>query len=109
MSLLLQLLIVHALADFPLQGDVMAKGKNWNRKPDNIPLGQKPMAVWFHYLTAHALIHAGAVWLITGNMWFGVAELALHWILDFMKCENWTNPHQDQLLHIGCKIAYVIL
>ena len=109
MILLLKLLIGHALADYPLQGDAIAKGKNRHSPPYGIPPGQKPCAVWWHYLTAHALIHAGAVWIITGNVGFAVAELALHWAIDFAKCENWTNPHQDQALHVACKMAYVLL
>lgn len=109
MFLLFALLIGHALADFPLQTEAMAWGKNRHNTPANIPAGQKPVAVWFHYLTAHALIHAGFVWLITGNVFFGVAELLLHWIIDFVKCENITNPHQDQGLHVACKVLYCLL
>jgi len=109
MSLLFALLICHALADYPLQGDAIAKGKNRHNPPFGIPPGQKPVAVWFHYLTAHALIHAGFVWLLTGSVIFGLVEFALHWFIDFAKCENWTNPHTDQLLHIACKIAYVLI
>jgi len=71
--------------------------------------GQKPVAVWWHYMTAHALIHAGAVWLVTGNVWFALAEFVLHWAIDFAKCENWTNPHADQALHVACKVAYMLL
>lgn len=109
MSALFALLIGHALADYPLQGEAIAKGKNRHNPPHGIPAGQKPVAVWFHYLTAHALIHSGFVWLITGSVWLGLAEFVAHWLIDFAKCENWTNPHQDQLLHIACKIIYVII
>ena len=109
MELLFKLLIGHALADYPLQGDATAKGKNRHNPPYGIPPGQKPVAVWWHYLTAHALIHAGAVWIVTDSMWFALAEFVLHWGIDFAKCENWTNPHQDQALHFACKVAYVLL
>lgn len=109
METLFKLIIVHALCDFPLQGPAIAEGKNRNRPPFGVPSGQKPCAVWIHYLTAHGLIHAGGVWLVTGNVWFALAELVLHWAIDFAKCENWTNPHQDQALHITCKIAYALL
>jgi len=108
LSTFFQLLIGHALADYPLQGEAMAKGKNRNNPPHGVPAGQKPVKVWFHYLTAHALIHSGAVLLVTGNYYLALAELVLHWIIDFAKCENWTNPHVDQLLHIGCKVGYVV-
>jgi Protein of unknown function (DUF3307) len=108
-SLLFALLIGHALADYPLQGEAIAKGKNRHNPPFGIPPGQKPVAVWWHYLTAHALIHAGFVWAITGIVWLGVAEFVLHWIIDFAKCENWTNPNGDQALHVICKIIYSVL
>jgi hypothetical protein len=108
-TLLFKLMIGHALADYPLQNDAMAKGKNRHNPPYGLPPGQKPCQVWFHYLIAHALIHAGVVWIITGSVGFALAELVLHWMIDFAKCENWTNPHQDQLLHIGCKVVYAWL
>lgn len=109
MLLFFKLLIGHALADYPLQGDAMAKGKNRHNPPYGIPPGQKPVAVWTHYLTAHALIHGGFVWAITGSPALGLVECVLHWIIDFAKCENWTNPHQDQFLHIACKAVYACI
>ena len=109
MEMLFKLLIGHALADYALQTDTMARGKNRHNVPQGIPPGQKVVAVWWHFLSAHALIHAGAVWLVTGNVWFGLAEFVLHWCIDFAKCENWTNPHQDQAFHVACKVAYVLL
>ncbi len=100
------LLIGHALCDYPLQGDATAKGKNRHSPPYGIPQGQKPVAVWFHYLTAHALIHSGAVWIITLSPWCALGEFVAHWLIDFLKCENVTNPHTDQLLHIACKVLW---
>ena len=102
------LMMAHALADFSLQGDAMAKGKNRNRKPDYVPEGQKLMPCWPYWLSAHALISGGAVYLVTGSIYLGCAEVILHFIIDFIKCENWTNPHIDQALHILCRIGYVI-
>lgn len=101
---LFYLLAGHALADFPLQGEFIAKAKN--RHTFNGPLGQKPMKVWLHALTAHALIHGGMVALITGSLWLGLAETAAHWLIDFGKCENWYGIHTDQGLHVGCKILW---
>lgn len=103
---LFALLIGHAVADFALQSDSMARGKNRNRPPENIPPGQVPMAIWPYWLTSHALIHAGAVWLVTGNMWLAAAELVVHWVIDFAKCENWTGIHTDQFLHVMCKVLW---
>lgn len=103
------LMVVHALADFSLQSDSMAKGKNRNNKPDFIPTGQKFVPCWPYWLTAHALIHGGAVYVVTGSVLLGAAETALHWGIDFMKCENITNPNEDQALHFLCKISYILI
>jgi len=109
--LLVKLMMGHALADFALQNPDMAKLKNRNNKPDpsKIPAGQKPTPCWFYFLTAHALIHGGTVWVITDVWQLGIMEVCAHWIIDFAKCENKTNPHVDQLLHFLCKVFYVYL
>ena len=61
-----------------------------------------------HCLFAHCLIQAGFVWLITGRVVLGVAELLLHLCLDALKCEGRINFHTDQLLHVLCKAGYVL-
>lgn len=103
--LLFALLIGHALADYPLQGDFLAehKDRHWNGE------GAKhfPGNLWLHCLLAHSLIHAGFVWLISGHVVFGLVELVLHFFLDFAKCEKWTNYTTDQILHAVCKASYV--
>jgi len=104
-----KLLIGHALTDFSLQGDVMAKGKNRHNIPAHIPPGQKLMPCWFYWLTAHALISAGAVWVITGFWWLAVGELVVHWIADFLKCDNVTNPNSDQAIHLLSKVLWATL
>ena len=107
---LFALIIGHAVADFWAQSDSIAKMKNRNR--DNsafIPPGQKAEAVWPYALTAHALIHGGVVWVITGNVWFGLFETVAHWLIDFGKCENWYGMKEDQGMHLLCKIGYTCL
>lgn len=99
--LIFKLLMGHALADYPLQGDFIGKFK-CRHIPSPIP----GVTIWFHLLTAHALIHAGAVLLVTGSPVAAAIEFVLHWFIDFAKCENWTNFHVDQLLHVFCKIGY---
>ena len=98
---LILLLAGHMLCDYPLQGDFLAKGKNRHTPVPGVP--------WWHCLTAHAMIQAGMVYLITGSVWFFVAELAIHWITDFGKCEKWFGINVDQSIHIACKIAWAIL
>ena len=102
------LLVGHALADFSLQSDIMAKLKNRHNKPTWIPEGQKYTPTWFYWLTSHSLIHGGIVFLITGNIWLGLIETVTHWIVDFSKCENMINPHVDQFLHFTMKLIYCL-
>ena len=98
--LFFKLLIGHALADYALQPMVMIIGKNRHRSMEGVP--------WYYWMTAHALINSGAVWFITQSLWFGLAELILHWMIDFVKCEKWINAITDQWLHVACKLAYVL-
>lgn len=107
-ELAFKLLIAHALADFSLQTSAMAKGKARNSKPDFIEEMKLVSLFWPYWLTAHALIHGGAVWFVTGSMTLGLAEVVLHWLIDFAKCEKWTNIHVDQLLHMICKAGYIL-
>ena len=105
--ILFVLLVAHAFADFAFQPTDMATGKNRHRRPANLPPGQKYTPCWQYWLTAHALVHGGTLFLLTGSFICGVMETVAHWIIDFMKCENWTNPHTDQLLHFLCKVFYL--
>jgi len=95
------LLAGHALADFPLQGEHISKTKSRHYIPDYIPEGQNPTPIWFYSLTAHALIHGLVVYLITWRLDLALYQSITHWIIDFMKCENWTTPHVDQLFHLS--------
>lgn len=90
----------HALADFPLQSEYLARQKQ-RRTSD----GQ---AEWLVALTAHCVIHAGAVWLISGSLAYGLIELFLHALIDLAKGERKIGLATDQLLHLGCKLGYVI-
>lgn len=103
MILLFQLLICHALCDYPLQGDFIGKFKS-----HKIASPVTGTTIWWHLLTAHALIHSGAVWLVTESLAFASAELVAHWLIDFAKSHGITNFHIDQLLHVLCKVIYVL-
>lgn len=109
--LFLTLAAGHFLADYPLQPDAMARGKNRNAKPDlsKIPPGQTPATLWPWFLTAHAAVHGLTVLLLTFNAWFMLAELVLHWLIDYHKTGNKFGPHADQLLHLSCKLLYVAI
>jgi hypothetical protein len=103
-GLLFALLCGHALADFVLQTEVMAKYKNWNE-----PLPHPAMPPWYYWLTAHSLIHGGVVMMITGYPMLGIAEALVHWVIDYAKIEGDTNLHVDQALHVICKFAWALL
>jgi len=108
-ALLLAFAISHALCDFPLQGRFIAIAKNRHADLSEYFGGWPPKHVWVHVLSAHSLIHAGGVWLISGSVVLGLAEFVLHWLLDFGKSENLTSFHTDQMLHYLCKIIYVAI
>ncbi len=108
LQLFFALVIGHMVADYPLQTEFLAIGKNHRLPLDQIPGGLSgTRGVWIHCLTAHALIHGGTVWIITGSVILALCEVVLHWVIDFMKSAGWTNLHVDQLLHLVCKGAYV--
>ena len=95
------LAVAHALADFPLQGDYIARQKNRSSSTS--------AAEWFVALMAHSLIHAGGVWLVTGSMLLGAVELLLHGLIDLGKGKGKLNLVSDQILHLLCKAGYALL
>lgn len=102
------LVIGHAIADFPLQGEFLATGKN-RRFLLHLQDPSRPVSIWTVCMSAHCLVHSGAVWLITGSSLLAAIEFVIHWLIDFAKCEGKTSFHVDQLLHIICKAIYVIV
>lgn len=108
--ILFALVIAHAIGDFALQPEFLALGKNRHADLSRF-FGEKnpPAGLWLHALGAHSLIHAGAVWLVTGSVLLGLLELVLHFLIDFAKCEGRTSFGLDQALHHVCKVGYVVL
>ncbi len=109
-SLFFAFCIGHALADFPLQGDFLAHGKSRHAKPVALATGNAPpKLLWVFCLTAHALIHAGFVWCLSGRVLLGLAEFVAHWIIDFVKCEGRTSFETDQFLHLFAKVVWIAM
>lgn len=97
MDMIFTFLVLHAIADYPLQGDFLAtfKGKNWIA------------------MIAHCLIWSGLIYF--GLQFFGVAELWHipflffgHLIIDKWKCNRSGNGKElgsdlliDQVAHIA--------
>lgn len=101
MNLLLQLIALHFLCDFPLQGDFLARGKNHRAPLPGVP--------WQICLLAHSFIHAGAYslvvcWQAAGVL--GLAHMAIDWAKSdgaFLQGEDafW----RDQVFHVISLVA----
>lgn len=111
LGLLFWLLVGHAFADFAFQHHTFARGKSrFNEPPGYDPKLHGPKQTsWPYYLTAHALVHAGMVGLITGSTIWAIFEFVAHWIIDFAKTSQWTGIHQDQFLHLLTKVLIVVV
>lgn len=90
---------VHALCDYPLQGDFLARGK-----ATGFP-GISRLVL----MLAHCWIHALGVALVTGSVLLAVMELLVHWMIDELKVDEYTSFMTDQLLHVACKLFYVAM
>lgn len=102
LAMLAVLLIAgHAIADYPLQGDFLAKAKSRVSPIPGFP--------WWQALGAHAAIHGGFVAAITGLWWLFIPEAVIHFVTDDAKCRGKINLNQDQAIHLACKAAWVVV
>lgn len=97
--LLFALIAAHFLCDYPLQGDFLARAKNHREPIPHVP--------WYQAMTAHATIHAAAVYLVLGIWWLAALEFVAHFAIDHYKCSGELTFNEDQLLHLACKIAWI--
>ena len=100
LSLFAAFVVIHALADFPLQGEYLARQKLRRLAHSRCD--------WIIALSAHCVIQAGGVWLVSGSLAMGAVELVLHGLIDLGKGEGKFGTAADQLLHLGCKLGYVL-
>lgn len=89
----------HAVADYPLQGDFLARAKNRTAPIPGFP--------WWQALGAHAAIHGGFVAAITGIWWLFFAEAAIHFLTDDAKCRGRIDLNTDQAIHLVCKAGWL--
>jgi Protein of unknown function (DUF3307) len=107
MKFLFLFLVGHAICDFVLQGEVMGSAKS---RRSGFAAGRGPgFPPWYYWLAAHALTHGGAVFLIARSVPLAALETLLHAGIDHLKCEERISIHQDQALHVACKVLYVAL
>lgn len=97
-EMLFLLVAAHALCDYPLQGDFLARAKD-----RNTDLGK---LFWPHALFAHSMIHGGAVLLITGLLPLAIVEVCIHAFTDWLKCEKRIGLNTDQAIHLVCKTVW---
>lgn len=100
-ELLLSMIVLHALFDYPLQGDFLARAKNHVSPLPGVP--------WYQALGAHAAMQGGAVTFLTGSVLLGFAEAAAHSVIDYGKNAGWFGFNVDQALHVACKALWVAL
>ena len=98
---LILLTVAHFLADYPLQGDFLARAKNRTAPIPGLP--------WWQALVAHSAIHAGAVLLVLGLPWLALAEFVAHAAIDDSKCAGRISYNTDQFLHLLCKAIWAAI
>jgi hypothetical protein len=99
---LLVMLFLHTLGDFALQSEAMARGKEKGGET-------KKNEMRFYWLSAHALIQGGLIFLVFGNPYLFIIEVITHFFIDLAKTHNRTNIHQDQGTHIALRFSYALI
>jgi hypothetical protein len=97
----------HAIGDFALQNDFVARFKARTDGNGQALLLQGEV-VWPIVLGAHSAIHGFFVGYITGSIWLGILEAIAHALIDYSKCAGKINFKQDQAFHLLCKAVWVV-
>jgi hypothetical protein len=98
-EVLFWLLVGHALADFVFQTDKMRQFK----RPVRVQEGGAP---WWFWMSAHCLVHAGAVALATGRIEIGMLEFVVHFAADSIPRRN---AYLNQGLHVISKLVWAYM
>ena len=102
-EIFIKLMLAMAVTDLAIQTEVMAFAKG-DTKPTVV---QDPP--WYYFMGAHSMVNGCGVWLVTGNVYFGVAESVLHFVIDHLKCSHIISSRVDLTLHIGCRVIYAVI
>jgi hypothetical protein len=54
-------------------------------------------------------MHGAFVSLATGSILLGILETMAHAIIDFGKCEGYYHIVTDQILHVECKVLWLVI
>ena len=93
------LLIAHAFTDYVWQTEQMG----WRKDPlASVPETEKYGPWWWH-MTAHSLINAGGVFVVTWRFPLSVGEFVVHSLTDYSKCHGWISTNVDQIIHLLSK------
>lgn len=95
------MIAAHALADYPLQGDFLARAKNHRAPIIGVP--------WYQALAAHAIIHGTFVGIIAHSIPLAMAETVAHAGIDYLKSDSRIDFNTDQILHVGCKVVWCVV
>lgn len=111
-ELIIYLIALHLILDFPLQGEWLSKTKNPAvdllvvKTPHETIRGE---SIWLNSLLSHAFIQAAGVFYVTQSLVLFLIEFILHTVIDYCKCKGYFGYNADQGLHIACKLTYVAL
>lgn len=92
------MIALHALCDYPLQGPFLSEAKNRNTTIGKV--------FWPHALGAHAMIHGGAILMVTDSLLLATLEAVIHAATDWLKCEGRISLNVDQAVHVMCKVVW---
>lgn len=96
-ELLFGLFVGHAVCDVALHSKELSRLKRRRFSP----------SCWWYFLWGHSLMHGGAAYVVTGNVYLGILETVCHFIIDLLKCEGKFGMFTDQFLHFMCKFLWV--
>lgn len=100
------LIFGHVLGDYALRGDAFMAQASERNGSRTVP--------WWAVLSAHSMIHAGIVLVITNSVLCGILEFFAHFVIDWAKDNRLLGDPKralmvDQALHVLCKAGYVVL
>lgn len=101
------LVFCHFMADLAFQSELVAEKKNPLKSFDRKDTMYVPN--WQYFMAGHCSTHAILVYLVTQNIWLGVAEFICHFLIDYAKCLKKIDLHKDQRLHLWCKLAWSLV